>query len=143
QATHLCIKDHDALISFFPGTVSALTKCLTPSSQSKRSTKVLVEALNTLKMVLSNVIGDVKVRAALDGIKEKGKQPKENKDTANASWLKATASQVKLALANVVKLRNHDRIEVRKALSSLCISVLDECHASLSESAILMVETLI
>ncbi|EPE04888.1 heat repeat protein [Ophiostoma piceae UAMH 11346] len=61
----------------------------------------------------------------------------------NAAWLKATAGQVKIALTTILKLRNHESEDVRGAVQTFCVGLLDECHASLHESTTILVESAI
>lgn len=132
HAVWSCVKDLEALASFFPGTVSGLTKCLMPTTASRRSKAVLVQALQLLEKVLTAVIGDLRTR----NIERAGPDAKLNK-----SWLKASAAQIKLALGNVVRLRKSADVEVQSALKKLCITLLDECHTSLADCSSMLVET--
>jgi TELO2-interacting protein 1 len=152
------IKDDDAVASFLPGTVSSLVKRLKPARQKRR---VFVAALKTLKMVLLRVLGDLRLRKViaeadtqekaqgLGGLMEgESMAPKASKETKDGQiftpqWLKATASQIRIALGTVLKLREHEADGVRDTLEDLCISLLDECHRSLSNCADLLVETAI
>ncbi|KAI9733729.1 MAG: hypothetical protein M1818_007143 [Claussenomyces sp. TS43310] len=131
-----CVKDQQARADFLPGTVSALTKCLMPNTQTPRKWKVLAKALDVLKIVLILSLGDVHIISSA-----KNRAEAKDGSTLTDPWLKATGSQIKLALANVVKLKMHKREEVRRALMSLCLAILDECHTSLIEPAPLLVET--
>ena len=133
-----CIKDKQALSNFLPGTVSALTKCLMPTTKAPRSRKVLINALEVFQKIMTTTLSDVATRS-LEG--DSAKPESSGNTTLTKSWLIATGTQIKLSLANIIKLRNHDHHEVRKALAEMCIVVLDECHASLAESATLLVET--
>ena len=137
-----CVQEMEALVSFFPGTVSTLAKVLNPSTRSKRSWRVLEGCLELLSQSLVSVLDDAqlpdsRISPELDG------EDAGNEETAKESWLKATASQVKLALANVMKLRQHERAKVRRALFQLCLNILEHCRQSLSDSISLVVETMI
>jgi hypothetical protein len=139
KSVWLCIKDQQALSTFLPGTISALTKSLLPSIKAPRSRKVLIDGLEVLETVLLTSLSDLRTRSFKDDnteLGENGKRPPLTK-----SWLKATGSQVKLALANVTKLCHHEHLDVRTALSKFCVVVLDECRLSLAESAAMLVET--
>ncbi len=138
-----CLSDREVIASFFPGMVSSLTKALQIRTRSKRSYRFLQAGLNLLNKLLRLVLSD-------DAITELGKRSTEivKKGSNNAkgfgpSWAKATAAQVKLALANIIRLRNHDRSEVRQALHQLCITVLETCRETMTESRTMMIETLI
>ncbi|KAH8672001.1 armadillo-type protein [Tricladium varicosporioides] len=138
-----CVKDAEALASFLPGTVSALTKYLMPGTGDRRSRKSLVSALVVLEHVLRSLLSDVRTR----NIKKEDPQLKsllENsteQKVLSKSWLKATTGQIKLALSNIVRLRKHSAMDVRHALNKLCLVILDECHETMTESASLLVET--
>lgn len=135
--------DEQARISFFPGVVSCLTKVLQPSSQSRSSYKVLVASLIELRLLIRDVLGDdnaglceSKTPSPLETAREKYKRP-------NEAHVKAWSAQVKLAIANIARLRHHSRPEIRNALFQLCVSVLEDCRESLLESATTVVETLV
>lgn len=143
DAAWSCVKDQQALSNFLPATISALTKCLVPSTSTRRSRKTLVRALEVLSHVLLSLLSDIRTRNirkepnTSDGKAKEGVEAK----TLTHSWLKATTGQIKLALSNVIRLRSNESIEVRKALNRLCITILDECHETLAESAGMLVET--
>jgi hypothetical protein len=130
------VKDPQALSSFLPGTISGLTKALTPSTSSRRSRKTLVAALGVLQNVLISLLSDLRTRSIKE-VEDSGTE----KNTLTKSWLKATTGQIKLALSNVIKLRKHESADVLIALNQLCLTILNECHDTLSESTSILVET--
>ncbi|KAF7906958.1 hypothetical protein BELL_0298g00010 [Botrytis elliptica] len=142
KAAWNCIKDVQAHASFLPGTVSALTKCLTPTTTSRRSQKTIVMALESLLLVLTTLLSDVKTRT-IRASRNTGMEveSKRENDMLTKSWLTATTSQIKLSLANVVKLRTHKSNSVRVSLNRFCIVLLDECHDTLVDSTSILVET--
>ncbi len=144
------VRDNKVLAQVLPGTVSALTKVLSPPQSNHSQKKVLVGCLEVLKLVLTSVLGDIKVRGLLkkpeqpagtaaEATSEPGKSASQVELTP--SWLKATASQIKLALSAVLKLRAHEAEDVQVALRRLCLALLDECHASLADCQSILVET--
>jgi len=142
QALIPSIEDQDALASFFPRMVSSLTKLLTPTSTKSASFRILERGLNTLSSLLLRVLCDRETKAL----------PLQNSDIEmdnsrgflrTTSWLHATATQIKLALANILKLRNHDKNEVRHALLQLCLNVINECRTSLSGCMSMIMETVV
>lgn len=150
RAVFTTIRDNKILAQFLPGTVSALTKVLAPPQANHTTKRVLINCLEVLKLVLTNVLGDIKVRSILKKLESSGgtdsdapRKPENSGSQAELtpSWLKATASQVKLALSAVLKLRTHDAEEVQSSLHRLCVSLLDECHASLVDCQSILVET--
>ncbi|KAK4693383.1 TELO2-interacting protein 1, partial [Lecanoromycetidae sp. Uapishka_2] len=110
------ISDDEGLKNVFPGIVSALTKVLSSKSSSKRSVKVLAASLVALTKTLCNVIGDDKVPKTKD-VSEKATAVVQKEDDKTRSWATATAAQVKMALANILPLRYHDRSESTNAAS--------------------------
>ncbi|KAI0010297.1 ARM repeat-containing protein [Xylariaceae sp. FL0662B] len=140
-ALFITIKDQTALATFVPGMVSSLSRLLTLPSALKTQKRVLVGGVIALKDVLTRVLGDIKVM----GIMTKQATQSTEEDTEGkvltTSWLKATVGKVKLALVNVLKLRNDSSDEVRSALEKLCVTLLDECHQSLAECSSILVET--
>jgi hypothetical protein len=144
------VSDRVILASLLPRTVSALTKALQPSTQARRTYKVLQAHLEVLTNILYTVLNDdvaVDEAAALTSHGKSLQIAREDEAEAppvlDKSWLQATSSQVKLALASVARLRNHDRKEVRQALVRLATMVIEQCSQSLSDSVPLMVETIV
>ncbi|KAJ4391656.1 hypothetical protein N0V93_005275 [Gnomoniopsis smithogilvyi] len=147
-AVYATIKQDEVLATFFPGTTSSLCRFLSPPSSTKSQRRVLVSGVNVLRMILTNVLGDLKRRNILRQTEVNVPETKESKQDDKAvgkvltpSWLKATVSQVKIALSTVLKLRNHSSAEVRKATERLCIALLDECHSSLANCTSMLVES--
>lgn len=150
-AVYTTIKQDDILATFFPGTVSSLSRLLSPPLSTKAQRRVLVGGINVLRFVLTKVLSDLKTRNLLRQTEKGG----HDVDTApsqegqvegkvlTTSWLNATVSQVKIALSTILKLRTHDATDVRKAMERLCIVLLDECHSCLSNCASMLVESAI
>lgn len=132
------ISDQEALRSFFPGIVSSVTRVVQPGGQSKVAYKLLQHSLQTLEKFLKKTISDQAILGPLCD----SKRPKSKQENLGP-WAEATSSQVKLALANIISLRYHERPEVRLALFHLCASILQNCKKSLSQSTAMMTETLI
>jgi len=135
------IREQTTLATFLPGVVSSLSRLLTPPVALKVQKKVLVKGIDTLRDVLIKVLGDIKIRGILNQqTDEQASQDAEGK-ILSRPWLKATTAKVKLALASVLRLRSHSSEDVQDALKKLCITLLDECHQSLSDAASILVET--
>ena len=135
-----CLWDREAVASFFPGMVSALTKALQTNTRSRRSYRFLEAGIDLFSRLLRTVLSD---SAVTELSKKSTETAKGDPKVFGPAWATATAAQVKLALANIIPLRNHDREEVRQALRRLCVSVLENCKESLSESRAMIVETVI
>lgn len=134
------VTDRVILASIMPRVISALTKVVKPTTKTRRSFKVLEGSLRLLESILRAVLNDEAVY---------GEQQKQNKDESSdklvldEAWLKATTGQIKLALANIIQIRQHDRQAVRDALLNLCLMIIEECPKSLKESLPLIVETMV
>lgn len=133
-----CITDFESLKNVLPGIVSALTKNLSSKSGSKPSVNVLTASLNSLAKIISQVLSDDVISKSNDS-----EAIPKNGDDAIESWVKATAGQIKMALANILPLRYHDRLDVRTGLFDLCISVIRQCRNSLALSIPMLTETLV
>ncbi|KAH8704566.1 armadillo-type protein [Phaeosphaeriaceae sp. PMI808] len=142
KAMVLAIHDDDALASFLPKIVSSLTKVLTPSSSNRPGFRVVEQSLDVLSLLICRLLSDVNTEN-LPSVPPTNISPKSSKAFRSASWLQATTSQVKLALANVFRLRTHDKTEVQLALLRLCLQILQNCRISLSACAGMAIETAI
>jgi TELO2-interacting protein 1 len=137
------------LASLLPRTVSALTKALKPNTQIRRPHKVLVALVELLSHILAAVLADkvaISARPPQVAGSEVSRQLPGTADeisTLDDKWLKATASQVKLALAGVVQVRSHERPEVRHALFRLGLLICEKCSKTLFDSLQLMLETMV
>lgn len=136
------IADDDALASFFPKIVSSLTKKLTPGSTNKTGFRVIEQSLEVLVSLFSRLLSDRKTKDLPRDTLTKNTKNTE-KMLRSTSWLQATASQIKIALANIYKMRNHDKSEVRRALLKLCLCVIQDCRTSLWDSVSMSIETVI
>ena len=138
------ITDEEALKNVFPGIVSSLTKVLSSKAGLKPSSRILTASLATLTKVLCKVINDDKNESPSNGQSETMAVIKdENERNETKSWVAATAAQVKMALANIIPLRYHERSEVRAPFFQLCMSVIQHCRRSLSQSVPMLLDTLI
>ncbi|CAG8918506.1 unnamed protein product [Penicillium salamii] len=137
QALYRRVTDRVILASIMPRTVSALAKLLRPTTQARRSWKLLQVSLRILTELLRTVLNDRVVSET---------SPPDlgsDKMALDESWLKATTTQIKLALANVIQIRRHQRPDVQSAILELCLMVIEDCQATLSDSLPMMVETVI
>lgn len=122
------------LASLLPRTVSSLIKALRPSTKARRTQKVLVSFLQTLQRILLKTVADrVTQNVTLT----------EEKSVLDGAWLKATSTQIKSALLQVSKLRQHDGLSVRNTLGDFCAAIIEECQQVLSDSLPVMLETLV
>ncbi|KAF2201148.1 hypothetical protein GQ43DRAFT_416461 [Delitschia confertaspora ATCC 74209] len=135
------IDDRDALASFLPRMVSSLTKVLTPGV-NKVKFRVLEQCLEALSLLFLRILSDQQTKDL--PVEETGAHIQNiSRVQRTTSWMHATASQIKIALANVLKLRHHEKQEVRSALYRLCVRIVQDCRNSLSESAGMVTETLV
>ncbi|KAF2638603.1 hypothetical protein P280DRAFT_75379 [Massarina eburnea CBS 473.64] len=135
------VGDKDALASFLPRMVSSLTKILTPSSSNRTGFRILERSLDALNQLFICLLSD----RATKGLPESSGEASQegSKTIRSSSWLQATASQIKIALGNVLKQRNHDKSEVRKSLLQLCLTVVQECRTSLADCVNMVIETMV
>ena len=158
--------DVTAVTSFLPGIVSALLKILTPSAGCRRHYKTLVRGLGVLSKIISNTISDKALEqgrmyvesndtamiknskkgfendpGVMNEISEQDIALSNNKPYS-PGWLKDAAAQMGIALGNISKLQNHDRIEVRLAVSRLAKIILEDCYEVLANCRKIMLETL-
>ncbi|KAE8383405.1 armadillo-type protein [Aspergillus bertholletiae] len=141
QALYYRITDRVVFASIMPRTVSTLTKVIKPTTQVRRSYKLLSACIKVLTHMIKIVLNDQVASIA----PEKPAQSQEGGDglVLDESWLKATATQIKLALANVIQVRRHERPEVQDSLLELCSMVVEDCRRTLQESLPLVVETMV
>ncbi|KAL8749729.1 MAG: hypothetical protein Q9199_007511 [Rusavskia elegans] len=130
--------DEDALRNFFPGIVSCLTRVLSSGIRSKTPWKILQACIQLFDQILRKILADDALSSAVVPVRTStaGESPTN-------SWIKATASQVKVALSTVLPLRYHDRDDVQEALFTLCLSILTECRAALGDSTSMILEALV
>ena len=144
QEIYSASRDQAALAGFLPGTISSMAKLL--ASPNRHKAAVLVKSLSVVQAVLTRVLGDMRLRPFLAKYGRSAKDGRDEEDESSIlgpSWLKATSSQVRLALSAMMKLRSHSSQAVHDALENLCVSLLDECHSSLESSLTILVETAI
>ncbi|CAK7270726.1 hypothetical protein SEPCBS57363_004245 [Sporothrix epigloea] len=85
EALYMSVKDPEALASFLPGTVSALTRVVARPGAQKTPKRVVVRSLEVLFVVLVNTVGDMQTRRLqreagyVDG-KSKGEEGVEAND---------------------------------------------------------------
>ena len=130
--------DINALASFLPGIVSSLVKILSTREGTRRNSKVLVKAIDDLSDGLARTLSDDAIARSRNSLKGKN----EENMPFTVAWLEAASAQMKLALSNVVKLRNHEKSDVRQALLQLSKVVLENCRESLLDSRSIMLELL-
>ncbi|KAF7188874.1 TEL2-interacting protein 1 [Pseudocercospora fuligena] len=136
------IATRDIKAAFLPGIVSKLTKVLTPQTQQRRNHVVLVSALDILTHLFESVLGD----HAADSVPEQmsnGRDPPATTARTDAEWFKTAAAQLKPALASILRLKDHGRLEVKEALAQLCFTVLKRCKTTLENCASMCLEVIV
>jgi hypothetical protein len=136
------IGDDDALASFLPRIVSSLTKVLTPNSSIRPGFRVVEQSLQVLTSLVIRLLSDAQTKDLPETSlsDESGGRITISRSVA---WLQATAAQIKIALANIFKLRDHDKQEVRQALLELSLCIIQDCRTSLSLCTSMAIETMI
>jgi protein-disulfide isomerase-like protein with CxxC motif len=141
QALYYRITDRVVLASIMPRTVSTLTRVVKPTTQVRRSYQLLSACIKVLTHMMKVVLNE-QVASVTPETPEKA-QNEDDRIVLDESWLKATATQIKLALANVIQVRRHERPEVQAALLELCSMVVEDCRSTLQESLPLVVDTMV
>lgn len=127
--------------AFLPGIVSKLTKALTPQTKQRRNHVVLVGSLEILQVLFQNTLGAVASSEPLSGHKNATKESRPS--VIDETWLRSAATQLKPAIANIVRLKGHSRSDVREALAQLCVLILKQCQPTLVDSAEMALETVL
>ncbi|KAM3416150.1 hypothetical protein BST61_g7758 [Cercospora zeina] len=130
----------DIQAGFLPGIVSKLTKLLTPKTTQRRNHEVLVRALETLTDLFKATLGD-EITSSLSETKHASNRMPASK-VVDQKWLQTAASQLKPAITNILKVRETERDDVRKALAQFCLTVI-RCRRTLEDSASMCLETLL
>ncbi|KAK4502752.1 hypothetical protein PRZ48_006178 [Zasmidium cellare] len=127
--------------AFLPGIVSKLTKVLTPQSKQRRNHVVLIGSLEILQLLFQSTL-----RSEADSRvvrKQNTGTRKASSSVIDETWLENAATQLKPAIANIVRLKDHSRSDVREALAQLCLLILKQCRPTLDNCAELALETVI
>lgn len=143
KALVACIDDLEVLSSFLPGIVSSWTKALTPNTKSRRHWKVLVAGLQTIESLVRALLSDAVVDKLSSSPGEKALSNDQNTTKLDGSWVKATAAQLKVAIANINRLRTHERSEVQETVLEFNLTILSECSHALVDSCGLAAETVL
>ena len=142
HAIFIRVTDRIVLASVTPRTVSALTKILKPTTRTRHSYRLLDICLHVLTYILRALLNDQDAVSTADGT-DQAQPQSTDEPVLDSSWLRATTTQIKLALANVIKIRRHQRPEVRDALLGLCAMVIMDCQRTLKDSIPMTVETMV
>ncbi|KAF2150716.1 hypothetical protein K461DRAFT_270124 [Myriangium duriaei CBS 260.36] len=137
------VDDPEMLASFLPGIVSSLTKVLTPATRARRSAVLLQQCLQVLNDVFKKTVSTHAIADIYSRKKSQNPDLGTKSRPLDSSWLEATAGQMKLALANINKLRSHSRVDVRKALIVLDLTILNDCGETLPNCQQLCIESLV
>ena len=132
------VADRQIQLSFLPGIVSRLTRVLTPSTRNRRSKHLLTQCLDVVSALLRSVLGDstVSQHAGTSDIMHTSLQSAQE-------WQANAATQLKPALASIVKLKSHRDSEVAIALGNLCLILLRDCRTTLENCSRLALETVV
>jgi hypothetical protein len=143
KALVTCIDDLEVLSSFLPGIVSSWTKALTPNTKGRRHWRVLVAGLQTIESLLRALLSDTVVKQLTSPAEGKVLSRDQKPTKLVGSWVKATAAQLKVAIANINRLRTHERPEVQEAVLEFNLTLLSECSHALADSCALAAETIL
>ena len=138
------VTDAEVQASFLPGIVSKLTRILTPQTKTRRNHAVLIGCLDVLQSVIRNTMGDKRSSQSHseDGLPN-GSTNSGARSIIDAQWQESAATQLKPALSNILRLKSHSRSDVKEAVASLCLVVLQHCRKTLHNCSQMMLETLV
>lgn len=140
RALIIAIDSKDLLAGFLPGLTSKLTTVLVPQTNQRRNHDVLVICLDLLKHLLHTTVSD---DAATQSTSTSPAASQANISKVDSKWFEQAATQLKPALANIFRLRAHERDDVKSAISRLCHMILRRCKTSLANCIDMALETLI
>lgn len=138
------LDDREIMARFLPGTVSKLTKVLTPKTKQRRGHYVLVSCLRVVSELISSILSNDVANTYANGELKLGASGAGFKAAViDADWLEAAATQMKPALVSIFRLSESERDDVRTALGQLCMMLLERCYQSLAGCAPIALDTLI
>lgn len=152
------LNDGEILSHTLPGNISKLSKLITPSSGTHYS--VLVQLLDLISFMISKVFSDQDLGVtspkeeitSIEQLQKLAQAPKDQlknelevtvksaRQHRTTSWLNATSSQLKIALPVFLKMKNHQKFEVRQSLLKFCIEILNTCSRSLLNCSTLLID---
>lgn len=135
-----CMEDADERARFYPGIVSKLTKAMGLGSTSKRPSRVLQAIVKFLDRMICSVLSDISVANLPESTEGKNSELDFQRNT---KWLEKTTANTKTALASILKLRTHPKVEVKKAIFELCRDLLEKCASSLQRASDDLLESLV
>lgn len=131
--------------AFLPGIVSKLTKILTPSTKQRRSHHVLAGCVGVLSSLLKRTMSEASNET--DSIsKPKASDFETSKSkitTIDSKWQENASKQLQAPLTTVMRLKKHDREDVRLAVAELCFMIIRNCQTTLEGTLVPALETLI
>ncbi|KXL47905.1 hypothetical protein M433DRAFT_510420 [Acidomyces richmondensis BFW] len=130
------VASRDICAGFLPGIVSKLTKVLVPTAKKRRSPRVLIGGLDILTAILKRALCDEDKIRQMQG-------SHETSSIMDAKWKETAATQLKPALTSIMRLKAHNREDVKEAIMRLCLMLLDQCRKTLASCSTLAVETLV
>ena len=138
------LDDRETMARFLPGTVSKLTKVLTPKTKQRRNHYVLTGCLETVCELLSSILSDDAASDCRPQELSVGASVAMSRNSViDAAWLEAAATQMKPALVSISRLRDSAREDVRTTLAQLFMTVLEQCSQPLANCASLALDTLV
>ena len=141
EALLINVADREVHASFLPGIVSKLTKTLTPSTKSRTSPHVLTRCLNIVQMLLKSTLGKSDDSSSRSDVASLGAS--SNTSIVDVKWQETASTQLKPALASILRLRSHSNREVTLVLGGLCLTILRACRETLANCRTITLETLV
>ena len=139
------VTDREIQASFLPGIVSKLTRVLTPKTKLRRNHTVLIGCLSVLGMLIRSTLGSEPFAQVENGVNGHMARPNQRvgRSIIDTQWQESAATQLKPALANVLRLKSHARDDVKDAIAELCLILLRECSKTLANCARMALEVLV
>lgn len=130
------------LLNFLPGVVSTLTKVLSIQHGQRKQPETLIASLETISRLLKEVFHDY-AEPKSNATPSAAPSTAAIHQAGAADSLEVAIPQIRLALSNIVRLREHDRYDVRSALGRLCVTILRHCRKTLHNCTQLSLETIL
>lgn len=142
QALLKNVANRDIQAAFLPGIVSKLTQVLTPQTKQRRHHSILVSSLQILHFLFANTLSTKSAEMRQGSSPQKETEQKAS-TVINSAWLESAATQLKPAVAKIVRLKEHDRLDVQEALAQFCIVLMKQCGSTLANCVPLALETVL
>lgn len=144
QALLKSVTSRDTQAAFLPGIVSKLTQVLTPQTKQRRHHSILISSLEILQFLFTNTLGTEIAQAVMHQQNSSQKKAEQTTSTViTSAWLESAATRLRPAVAKIVRLKEHGRLDVTEALAQFCIVLMRQCRSTLANCVPLALETVL